>query len=108
MVKIKKKMKNTYTTSAQKTLDFPPEETLKKLNKEVSEITGLTFNSTKRGNILESNLADGSSLILASFKTKDGKSIAMIDHKNVPNDIDRSFQQNKWRQVLDNIFNPES
>jgi len=32
----------------------------------------------------------------------------MIDHKNVPNDIDRSFQQNKWRQVLDNIFNPES
>jgi hypothetical protein len=100
-------MKSTYTTSAQKTLNFPAEETLKKLSSQISEITGLTFNLTKRENILESNLFDGSCLILASFKTEDGRSIAMIDHKNVPNDIDRSFQQRKWRQLLDHIFEPK-
>lgn len=48
-----------------------------------------------------------SKLVLASFSQENGKTIAMIDHKNVPVEIDRKDLQKKWREVLDNIFAKE-
>ncbi len=93
-----------FTTSAQKTLSLSKEAILKKLEEEMTKDTSLVFEDTTRANIKEAKLKDGSKLIIASFDKENGKTLAMIDHKDLPDDGVRSEIQKKLRQKLDKIF----
>jgi len=97
-------MKKKITTSAQKTLSLPKDVILKKLEDEMTKDTSLVFQATKRENIKEAKLKDGSKIVIATFDKDNGKTLAMIDHKDLPNNKVRSEIQNSIRQKLDKIF----
>ena len=93
-----------FTTSAQKTLSLPKEVILKKLEDEMTKDGSLVFENTARENIREAKLKDGSKLIIASFDKGNGKTLAMIDHKDLPDNEVRSEIQEKLKQKLTEIF----
>jgi len=93
-----------FTTSAQKTLTLPKADILIKLEEEMTRDADLTFEDTKVANIRQAKLADGSKVVIAAFDKDQGKTLAMIDFKDVPGDLERSAVQNKLRKILDDIF----
>jgi hypothetical protein len=97
-------MGKKFTTSAQKTLSLTKVVIIKKLEDEMSKDTGLVFQATKRENIKQAKLKDGSKIIIAAFDKADGKTLAMIDHKDLPIYKVRAEIQNSIRQKLDKIF----
>lgn len=99
-------MKNKFTTSAQKTLSWSKEVILEKLEDEITKGTGLIFQVTRVENIKEAKLKDGSKIVIASFDKDNGKALAMIDHKDIPENQLRSEIQRGLRQKLDKIFMP--
>ena len=96
---------NKFTTSAQKTLLLSKDTILKMLEVEMSKDASLVFHNTQRENIKEAKLKDGSKLVIAVFNKENGKTLAMIDHKNIPAGTVRSEIQRKLRQKLNKIFN---
>ena len=97
-------MNKTFTTSAQKTIALSTNKILKLLNDHFTAETGLTFKETARKNILEAKMKDGSKLIIAAFEKENGKSLAMVDHKDLPNSNNRTAIQRGLRKTLDGIF----
>ena len=93
-----------FTTSAQKTLTLPKEVILKKLEEEMSKNSELVFQKTKLDNIREAKLNNGSTVVIASFDKENGKTLAMIDHKDLSEDFERKEIQTKLREKLDEIF----
>ena len=93
-----------FTTSAQKTLAITKEVILKKLENEMSKDRNLTFMATKIENLKEAKLDDGSKLIIAAFDKENGKTLAMIDHKDVPGTASRQAIQHELRKKLDGMF----
>lgn len=93
-----------FTTSAQKTVALPKEVTLKKLEDEISKDSELIFEETKSNNIRKAKLKDGSTIVIASFDKENGKTLAMIDYKDLSEDFKRSEIQKKLRKKLDDIF----
>lgn len=93
-----------FTTSAQKTLSLPKAVILQKLETGMTSGSALVFQATKRENIKEATLKDGSKLVIASFDKEGGKTLAMIDLKDVPGDNDRFEIQKSLRQKLDTLF----
>jgi len=93
-----------FTTSAQKTVTLPKGVILKMLEEEISKDSGLIFKETKVDNIREAKLKDGSTLVIASFDKENGKTLAMIDHKDLSEDFERKEIQTKLRNKLDEIF----
>ena len=93
-----------FTTSAQKTVPLPKGVILKMLEEEISKDSGLIFKETKVDNIREAKLKDGSTLVIASFDKENGKTLAMIDHKDLSEDFERKEIQTKLRNKLDEIF----
>ncbi len=93
-----------FTTSAQKTVTLPKDVILKKLEDEMSKDFELIFEKTKSDNIRKAKLKDGSSIVIASFDKENGKTLAMIDHKDLPEDFKRTDIQTKLRKKLDEIF----
>lgn len=93
-----------FTTSAQKTLMLPKDVILEKLESEMSKEADLIFEQTKSDNIRKAKLKDGSTLVIASFDKTDGKTLAMIDHKNLPQNLERDQVQPRLRKKLDEIF----
>ena len=94
-----------YTTSAQKTTKLSIEEILSKLEDGLNESGKLQFKPTKNTNILKAKMKDGSTLAIAGFEKKNGDSLAMIDHENVPAEIERETLQKKWKKKLNEILN---
>ena len=97
-----------FTTSAQKTVTLPKDVILKKLEDYMSEDSDLIFEKTKSDNIREAKLKDGSTIVIASFDKKNGKTLAMIDHKDLSEDLERNEIQTKLRKKLDEIFEKEA
>ncbi len=93
-----------FTTSAQKTVTLPKDVILKKLAEEMSKDTDLIFGNTKQDNIRKAKLKDGSTIVIAGFDKDNGKTLAMIDHKDVPENFERNEIQTKLRKKLDKIF----
>ncbi|MBD1395503.1 hypothetical protein [Mucilaginibacter glaciei] len=93
-----------FTTSAQKTLSLSKEVILQRLETEMSRDSKLIFKETNKENIKEAKLIDGSVLVIASFDKEDGKTLAMIDFKDVPEEFDRQKIQKHLRNRLDKIF----
>jgi len=93
-----------FTTSAQKKVTLPKGVILKMLEEEISKDSGLIFKETKVDNIREAKLKDGSTLVIASFDKENGKTLAMIDHKDLSEDFERKEIQTKLRNKLDEIF----
>ncbi len=93
-----------FTTSAQKTVTLPKDVILEKLENEMSKDFELIFEKTKSDNIRKAKLKDGSSIVIASFDKENGKTLAMIDHKDLPEDFKRTDIQTKLRKKLDEIF----
>lgn len=93
-----------FTTSAQKTLTLSKDVILNKLETEMSKDSELVFKETKSDNIREAKLNNGSTVIIASFDKVNGKTLAMIDHKDLPEDFERKEIQTKLREKLDEIF----
>ena len=93
-----------FTTSAQKTLTLPKDVILKMLADEMSKDAELVFEETKSDNIRQATLKDGSTLVIAGFDKENGKTLAMIDYKNVSANFKRAEIQSKLRQKLDKIF----
>ena len=92
-----------FTTSAQKTTTLPKAAILKKLANEIGK-DGTVFKKTTSENIRKAVLPDGSTLVIASFDKENGKTLAMIDHKNLPDPRNRNKVQKGLRKTLDNIF----
>ena len=97
-------MDKKFTTSAQKTLSLPKHVILKKLEDEMTKDKTLIFQKTNRKNIKEAKLKDGSKLVIATFEKENGKTLAMIDHKDLPKNKVRAEIQQSLRQKLDKIF----
>ena len=93
-----------FTTSAQKTLTLRKDVILEMLEDEMSKDAGLVFEKTKSEDIRKALLKDGSTIIIASFEKENGKTLAMIDHKNLSEDFERSEVQTKLKKKLDKIF----
>ncbi len=93
-----------FTTSAQKTLTLPKEAVLKKLEEEMSKDPELIFEKTKLDNIRKAKLKNGSVMIIASFEKDKGKTLAMIDYKDLPATFERKEIQKQLRNRLDDIF----
>jgi hypothetical protein len=93
-----------FTTSAQKTLSLPKDVILKKLEDEMSKDNDLVFRDTKIESIKEAKLKDGSKLIIAAFNKENGKTLAMIDHKDLPIANIRVDIQKSLRKTLDKMF----
>lgn len=93
-----------FTTSAQKTVKLPKDVILKKLEEEFSKDAELIFEETKSDNIRKAKLKDGSTVIIASFDKENGKTLAMIDHKDLSENFERNEIQTKLRKKLDKIF----
>ncbi len=64
----------------------------------------ITFEATKSDNIREAKLNDGSTIVIASFDKENGKTLAMIDHKDLSENFKRNEIQSKLRKKLDEIF----
>src|SRR5689334_5763099 len=93
-----------FTTSAQKTLTLTREEAFRKLEEAISKDIGLTFVTTKDDYIKSAKLPDRSTFVIAAFKKENGKSLAMIDFKNVPGEETRLNIQQSIRQKLNDVF----
>ena len=93
-----------FTTSAQKTLSLSKNTILKKLESEIVSGKALIFEATKNEDVKQASLQDGSKLVIASFDKENGKTLAMIDHKDIPGNKVRSKIQKGLRQKLDKIF----
>ena len=93
-----------YTTSAQKTLDLPVEDILVKLKTHFEKTEQLKFAETKDVNILKAKMDNGSTLVIAGFDKSKGKTLAMIDHENIPVDKPRTALQKKRKDVLNELF----
>ncbi|MDQ6814285.1 MAG: hypothetical protein M3040_11140 [Bacteroidota bacterium] len=93
-----------FTTSAQKTLELPKNVILKKLEEEMTRESELVFVKTKSDNIRKAKLKDGSTNVIASFDKENGKTLAMIDHKDLSEDYNRTDIQTKLRKKLDKLF----
>jgi hypothetical protein len=93
-----------FTTSAQKTLMLSKEDILKTLEGEMSKELKIDFEKTSRSNIKKAKLKDGSVVIIAGFEKENGKTLAMIDHKDLSSNIERVVIQNNLRRKLDEIF----
>lgn len=93
-----------FTTSAQKTVELPKNVILKKLEEEMIKESELVFVKTKSDNIRKAKLKDGSTIVIASFDKENGKTLAMIDHKDLSEDYNRTDIQTKLRKKLDKLF----
>jgi hypothetical protein len=93
-----------FTTSAQKTVSLPKDIVLKKLEDEMCKDSELIFKQTKFDNIRKAKLKDGSTIVIASFDKENSKTVAMIDHKNLPENLERNEIQTSLRKKLDKIF----
>ncbi len=93
-----------FTTSAQKTLTLPKEVILQMLEDEITQDPQIIFENTKIENIKKAKLKNGSELVIASFDKEDGKTLAMIDLKNISNDLDRKKIQTELKNKLEKIF----
>ena len=91
-----------FTTSAQKTLPITKDEIIEKLSEEMSK--DLAFTSTKNKYIKEAKLKDGSKVIIAAFDKENSKSLAMIDHKLLPETVKRSEVQEELKSILNKVF----
>ena len=91
------------TTSAQKSLKIDKSTAIKQLLAEVSTDKHVVFTQTSNPSIYKAKLKDQSELIVAGFEKEDGKTLAMIDHKNILED-QRQAQQKHWRNLLDKLF----
>lgn len=80
---------------------------LQKLEEQLSNGKTIKFTNTSRTNIKQAKLSDGSTLVIAAFDKDNGKTLAMIDHKNLPGDKDRNKIQLHLRQTIDRIFSPD-
>ena len=93
-----------FTTSAQKTVELPKNVILKKLQAEMTKGSELVFEKTKSDNIRKAKLKDGNTIVIASFDKENGKRLAMIDHKYLSEDCNRTEIQTKLRKKLDKLF----
>ena len=91
------------TTSAQKSLQIDKRTAIKQLLASVSTDKNVVFIKTGNPSIYKAKLKDQSELIIAGFEKENGKTLAMIDHKNIPED-QRQVQQKYWRNLLDKLF----
>ena len=93
-----------FTTSTQKTVKLSKYVVLEKLEKQITKVSELIFEKTKSDDIRKAKLKDGSTLLIASFDKENGKTLAIIDHKNLSEEHNRNEIQMKFRKTLDKIF----
>ncbi len=93
-----------FTTSAQKTLTLPKEVILKKLEDEMTKDAELIFTQTNSPNIRKAKMKDGSTIVIASFDKENGKTLAMIDHKNLSEYFEREEIKLRLKKKLETIF----
>ncbi|MDQ2721551.1 MAG: hypothetical protein M3Z26_17575 [Bacteroidota bacterium] len=93
-----------YTTSAQKTIKLSQDESLQKLEDELTRSEKVIFENTNHENIRSAKMEDGSVLVIASFIKDNGLTLAMIDHKKISAETKREDVQKKWRNKSDKIF----
>jgi len=96
-------MTKRVTTSAQKTVRMAKDLSLRRLQATIGDQESVSFEATANPDILVAQLEDGSKLYVASFDKDDGRSIAMIDHKDV-DEASRERWHQHWRQSIDEIF----
>ena len=91
------------TTSAQKSIVMDKKLAVARLVDNVSADAHVEFTQTCDPFIYKAKLAGDSKLTVAVFDKENGKILAMIDHKNIPEDK-RKSQQNHWKELLENTF----
>jgi len=96
-------MEDKVNVSAQKTVKFKQKETLEFLVHKIGVQEKVEFKKTNNSNLYCAKFKDNSKLYVASFTSDKGKTIAMIDNKNVDK-TKREERQLYWKKTLNNLF----